>query len=253
MMKLALLGFTLCFIVCYAWQGQYNYTCKFRLPDGEIYDISKLKRDKIPDYTYKEGEYLFVMNLCRPAHKICDGIEGPFVSIWNATSYRCLTTSAEYEPSVSYLDDNNKYKGIKLTFYYGMTSTVIEISCDQAFTRTALIKAEKVNWEYHFYMKSNQVCRNYAHVETDGWSPVAILLIVILLIVLCYFGVAQCISAKRGNYPAISDFIAKNECLLGFALNVKNCINKVIGQVAPNTELDEVNTSVSTTPASSHS
>ena len=55
--------------------GAYSYSCKFALPDGKIYDFSKLIRD-IPDYEADSLEYIYTLNICKDTIKTCKGESG---------------------------------------------------------------------------------------------------------------------------------------------------------------------------------
>ena len=85
------------------------------------------------------------MNFCGPSIKLCNGLPGSFASVWNVSNYDCLFTVAENSPTASYLDPANVFKGIRIHYTHGMSFTDIELICDQAYKKPALVHAERVH------------------------------------------------------------------------------------------------------------
>jgi hypothetical protein len=222
----------------------YNYTCKFALPDNELYDLSALRNTHPPDYTYKDSEYMFVVNFCGPTFKRCYGVEESFVSLWNSSTYDCIVNAAENDPEVRYIDSRNLFKGIEIYYKHGMSFTKVIVTCDQGYDKAAFMRAERVHVGYILYFKSKHVCRNFAMPITDHWSGVAILLVLILLVAVLYLGCGLFVSLRRGSYRGCLDAVPHKELFLRLILQFKQCFNRLIG-----TGSEE--TAASTDPASS--
>lgn len=211
---------------------RYNYTCKFKLPDGEVYDLTMLGRARPPDYTYTDDEHLFVFNFCGPTFKLCAGIEGGFASIWNATTRSCLNTVGGNNPIAKYIDNRNKFKGVEIEYLHGRSVTKVEITCDQAYDTAALMKAERVVGGAIFHFKSKLVCRNYAIHKSEGWSGTTIFIILFIVGVLLYMCYSVYQNTKKGVYTSFSDPIPQKEFVMNMMLKGKELVNKVTGRIS---------------------
>ncbi len=210
---------------------KYNYTCKHRLPDNEIYDLNSFRKTSVPDYTFKDDNYLFVVNFCGPTIKRCGGLDGSFFSIWNVTSYDCIVDAGSEDPVATYIDHRNVFKGIRLTYTFGMSSTTIEVACDQAYDRAVFVRAERVHASYNLFFKSKLVCRNYAVPVTDKWSSTAVCLVLMLVAIVVYFGCGLYMNMRGGSYNSFADLFPNKECFLKIVLKAKELVNKAASTV----------------------
>jgi len=217
------------FLVSTLYAKKYNYSCAFRFHDNEIYDLSLLEKKRAPDYTYREGEYLYVINFCGPTIKRCSGLEGGLASLWNGTSFECIKAIDSSNAEVSYLNEQNKFKGIKLVYQDYISSLNIEIACDQAFDEGVLMRANHEDSNFYFYFKSKMVCRNFAIPATDNWTGVSIFLIFFTLFGLFYVGYGIYASSKTGQYTSFADLIPQKEFVLNVMLKGKEAVNKLFG------------------------
>ena len=233
----------LCCLMSFSQAIKFNYTCKFKLPDNEIYNMESLRNSKAPDYTYKEGEHLYIVNFCGPSIKRCAGIEGSSVSLWNSTSFDCIVTAAENDPEAVYINDRNVFNGISIKYKHGMSFTTINIQCDQAYDKAVFVKAVREHAGYELTFKSKLVCRNYAIPVTDHWSAAAVFLVSILFAILIYIGCGLLINLRGGSYNGIADIFPNRECFLRFALKLKEIVNNIIGETKETVE-DKQNTSL---------
>ena len=206
---------------------KYNYTCTFNMPDKEVYDLSALARTRPPDYTYTDNEHLYVINFCGPAYKLCSGVEGSFASIWNATTKSCINTLGENNPVARYLDNRNKFKGIKIEYSHGRSVTRIEILCDQSYDTGVLMKANKLLGGAVFHFKSKLVCRNYAIHKNEGWSGTTILLILFIVGVVLYMCYNAYLNNKKGLYSSFGDAVPQKEFVMKAVLKGKELVNRV--------------------------
>eukprot|EP00831_Metopus_contortus_P017911 TRINITY_DN17604_c0_g1_i1.p1 TRINITY_DN17604_c0_g1~~TRINITY_DN17604_c0_g1_i1.p1 ORF type:complete len:194 (-),score=37.61 TRINITY_DN17604_c0_g1_i1:130-711(-) len=140
---------------------------------------------------------------------------------------RQVSTQSTWE--VSYLDPANVFKGIKIHYTHGMSFTTIEIYCDQAYTKPAFIRAERVHVGYIFRFKSDHVCRNFAVPLTDRWSKSAIFLVFLLFVIAIYFGLGLYLSLQQGTYNDCSDLLPNKEILYNCCRKIKDCFNNTVG------------------------
>ena len=215
---------TLCFQLV---SSNYNYTCKFTFSDDSVIDLSSLQKSKPPDYTFYDKDVFYAINLCAPTIKICNGIEGSFASVWNVSTYSCIQSIGESNPIVSYIDSQNKFKGISLN--YG--NAIIQMACDQGYKKGALVnvvsKGEDYAKEYTFYFKSKLACGNYNYPMTDQWTGIAIFIIILLVAVFIYIGYGAYMTSRGGQYASFRDVIPQKESVMNILLKGKELINKV--------------------------
>eukprot|EP00826_Nyctotherus_ovalis_P039724 TRINITY_DN3838_c0_g5_i1.p1 TRINITY_DN3838_c0_g5~~TRINITY_DN3838_c0_g5_i1.p1 ORF type:complete len:248 (+),score=52.77 TRINITY_DN3838_c0_g5_i1:73-816(+) len=203
--------------------------CKFKLPDESTIDLSSFRKEKPPDYTYSDDNVFYVINLCAPTIKLCNGVEGSFASVWNASTYACIRTIGEGSPTAAYIDGQNKFKGVALS--YG--SAAVQIACDQGYNNGALVdvqaKEENGVKRYTFHFKTKLVCGNYTGHLTDGWSGVAIIMIILLVSIFIYVGYGAYMSTRSGQYTGFRDVLPQKEFVMNIALKGKEMANKVFG------------------------
>jgi hypothetical protein len=206
------------------------------MQDKEVYDLASFKLTGPKDYTHREGDLMYVVNFCKPAIKVCNGIEEAFASMWNMSTFECIDTLAENDPTARYIDPNNPAHGILLE-YKGRYTTVIEIECDQAFEKAGLIKAVKASSNpdiFKFSLKSKHVCRNFAEAEAEGWGWFTKLIFIIFICFILYLVIGMCINMRTSSYTSFSDSIPHKEFWLSVGLKIKqgirNCVNPSEGE-----------------------
>ena len=230
-MQSLLYVFLLAFVVNKTY-CKFDYTCKFVLSEDEVIDLTPLSRSNPPDYVYHTDDVFFIFNFCKPTIKHCNGIEGSFASIWNATTYSCIGPIGGSSPILSYIDPSRKYKGIKLIYNGGGIHTIVEVSCDHEYPHNALVNVEvqkmdtQVNYVFHF--KSNAVCMNDAKSTESEWNGLSIFLILLLIFVLTYLGCDAYMNRYNGSF---SQPTQKKEFVLNLTLKGKEMVNKIIGQI----------------------
>eukprot|EP00826_Nyctotherus_ovalis_P026085 TRINITY_DN2035_c0_g1_i14.p1 TRINITY_DN2035_c0_g1~~TRINITY_DN2035_c0_g1_i14.p1 ORF type:complete len:239 (+),score=41.83 TRINITY_DN2035_c0_g1_i14:104-820(+) len=211
----------------------YDHTCQFQLSKDSAIDLSPLKRETPPDYVYYNDNVFYVINLCAPTIKICNGIEGSFASVWNANTYACIQTIGGGSPKASYIDEQNHFRGVNLNY----SNAIVQIACDQAYDRPALVNVvdNKVNGvsQYTFYFKSKSVCTNYSVPTEDHWSGTAIFIVILLILVFMYLGYGAYMTTREGQYLSFTDAIPQKEFVMNVALKGKELVNKVFRTSEP--------------------
>ena len=219
-MKFIMVSLYIAGVFCY-----FNSTCMFILPDNEIYDLNKFQLNALRDYTYKDDGILYVINFCRPAIKICNGVSGAFASLWNMSNFQCIQTLAEGDPITRYIDSEVTSRGIIIE-YNGQSTAQIEIECDRIFDNPKLIRAGIISYSpdvYKFWFKSRDVCRNATQIVNEKSGLITYVVVLFLSGMICIL-IGVCM------YYNESDYISApcKEFWLSIILKAKGMLNKVV-------------------------
>lgn len=182
-----------------------KYQCQFKLPDGNLIDLSSLYTD-VPDYEMDSMDFVYRANICGDTHKTC-GSEAGIVTQWeyNGKCVAVLARQGPTAPVATYIDPLNPDAGIRLTYKngnicggVGQRQVVYNIHCSNEVTRITLAQEYRV-CEYTFEVYTRDICPGKAGVpkKSKSLSTLTWILIITTIIIVLYCIIGALLNKKH--------------------------------------------------------
>jgi hypothetical protein len=199
----------------------YAYNCTFTTNVGDTVDLQFLNKRSLPDYIFTTNASRYVFNICKQTFMPCNGTFGSELLKFDKWSGHCQQRLTDSDPTVHYISDSNKWKGVRLRYPNKNClkgEITVEVQCSPNKGTFVQGVVEKDNCNIDIVMVSDRVCKKAASNAYIFYLMLAVFIMTALYIL------ASVLWSKISNRPMIQVCLSA-ECWAGLSLKVKTSFN----------------------------